>query len=546
MPRANDAIFPQVLLDALQDSADSPVFEHGSRSVSRAELLELIRRLAGELRREGLGPGRGIAIFTAVSPEAFAAVIAAHALGCRVVGVRPGYTTRQLAHVLGMNVDAVLVDASTVTPALCQTAGSAKLLSLGPCSDAPDILSLACASARVDLLSRDDDGQALTVTARPDDIAALFFTSGSTGHPKGCAISYRALSAHWSWQGPRHWSPVARQLAAGFGRYMLFGTLSSMVVMEFVALCLLGGGTAIIPEQDERPLFPYAIERYRISGSIVTVPRLCQMLDLLRREPADVSSLRALMVSGSPISARQLAAAVERLGPVIYQGYGQTEAGSISMLTPDDIARGPERALTSVGRAHPRVELGVRDEEDRPLSTGKVGEIYVRSPYLMTRYWDEPEETRDSLREGWLRTRDLGYLDEEGLLHLVGRTRDVILVNAIVVYAGPIEQVLAGHPDVDQAYVVGEPDERTGEAVHAFIVPAPGRSPDYDTLIARVRAELGEDSVPRTITALSRVPVAASGKPDKRALQDLYGPAVIAPSLPAAGPWIRTRRGSGP
>jgi acyl-CoA synthetase (AMP-forming)/AMP-acid ligase II len=124
-------------------------------------------------------------------------------------------------------------------------------------------------------------------------------------------------------------------------------------------------------------------------------------------------------------------------------------------------------------------------------------------------------------RDGWLRTRDLGRLDAEGFLHLVGRTRDVILVNALVVYAGPIERVLASHPEVDQAYVTGAPDERTGEAIHAFIVPAGGRAPDHDALLALVRAELGADSVPKTIREVAGVPVAASGKPDKRALLDL-------------------------
>ena len=194
---------------------------------------------------------------------------------------------------------------------------------------------------------------------------------------------------------PRDWSPVTAEFAARFQRYLLFGTLSSLVVMEFVAPCLLGGGTAVIPEQDGRPLFPYAIERYRITGSIITVPRLCQMLDLLRDEPVDVSSLRALMVSGSPLSPRRLAEAVDRLGPVIYHGYGQTEVGTISMLTPGDFARCPDLSL---GRPpHPGVEISVRDDEGSRCH-GQTGEIYVRSPSQMALYWGQPEETRDVLR----------------------------------------------------------------------------------------------------------------------------------------------------
>jgi acyl-CoA synthetase (AMP-forming)/AMP-acid ligase II len=136
----------------------------------------------------------------------------------------------------------------------------------------------------------------------------------------------------------------------------------------------------------------------------------------------------------------------------------------------------------------------------------------------MAGYWGEEEETRATLRDGWLNTRDLGHLDDSGFLHLAGRTRDVIMVNAMVVYAGPIERVLATHPDVAEAYVTGAPDEDTGEAVHAFVVPPPGRIPDPSALSALVRAELGEDSGPKTITTVAGVPVATSGKPDKRAL----------------------------
>lgn len=503
-------LFPHALLNALREAPESPAFEQGGRSVSRDEVLGLIRRLAGAMRRVGLGPGRGVAIHTAVSPEAFAGHLAAHVLGCRVVGVRPGYPAAQLTHVLGLDVDAVLVDPSTATSQLRAAAGRVPLLSLGPCPGA------------VDLLASPRDDADLTPAAGPDDVAALVFTSGSTGRPKGCAITYRALSSHWAWQ-PSAWSPAAREFAGAFQRYLLFGTLASMVVLEFLGPCLLGGGTAVIPEDDGRPLFPYAIERHRITGSIITVPRLHQLLDVLRREPVDVGSLRALMVSGSPLSPSRLAEAVEQLGPVVYQGYGQTEAGNIAMLTPADVAAGPARVLSSVGRPHPRVEVSVRDEAGREVARGRTGEIHVRCPYQMTAYWGEDSETRDTLRDGWLRTRDLGYQDSGGFLYLVGRTRDVIMVNAMVVYAGPIERVLAGHPDLAEAYVVAAPDERTGEAVHAFVVPAAGRTPDREALTALVRESLGEDSVPRTITMVPGVPVAASGKPDKQALLALHG-----------------------
>jgi len=136
----------------------------------------------------------------------------------------------------------------------------------------------------------------------------------------------------------------------------------------------------------------------------------------------------------------------------------------------------------------------------------------------MAGYWREPELTAEVLRDGWIRTRDLATLREDGFLRLVGRAREVVFVNAILYYAGAIEAALAAHPDVDQAYVVAAPDERTGEAPHAFVVPAPGRVPDPAELRAAVRAELGDGPVPVSVTLIEAVPTAPGGKPDKHAL----------------------------
>jgi acyl-CoA synthetase (AMP-forming)/AMP-acid ligase II len=136
----------------------------------------------------------------------------------------------------------------------------------------------------------------------------------------------------------------------------------------------------------------------------------------------------------------------------------------------------------------------------------------------MAGYWDDPEQTREVLRDGWLHTLDLGRLDAGGRLHLTGRARDVIMVNAEVCYAGAIERVLAGHPQVAQAYVVGTPDPRTGEAIHAFVVPAGDAEPDSDALRSLVREALSANSVPKSVTMIREVPIGASGKPDKSAL----------------------------
>ncbi|MEU7140973.1 long-chain fatty acid--CoA ligase [Nocardia sp. NPDC046473] len=461
--------FPESIVQALQAAPEEVVVEHGARSVTRGELLTMMGTIAGGLRRSGLGPGRGVAMVVDVSAESLAAYLAAYTLGCRVICVRPGLSERQQAHVLSNGVDAVLDDEQLAA------------LLRGP-------------------------AHPLTIEARPGDIARVAYTSGTTGLPKGCAQTYQAMSAHWSW-GNATWSQDTAELASCAERYLLFGTLASAVVQDYLALCLLGGGTAVIPEPDGKPLFPGVIERLRITATIMNVPRLYQMLDDLRTSPIDTGSLRAMVVAGSPLTAHRLTEAVQVLGPVVHQAYGQTETGGLTTLTPHEIGAG---VLTSVGRPLPGVRIDIRDNE-----------IYVRNDYMMSEYLGNPAETADVLVDGWLRTRDLGYLDD-GYLYLTGRARDVIIVDALPVYAGPIERVLSGHPDVDQAYVVGAPDDRRGEAVHAFIVPRAGHAPDSTVLSALVRTELGESSVPQTYTAVPDAPIAASGKPDKKALLELH------------------------
>lgn len=472
--------FPQPLLDSLSADPQRTIFEHGERRVSAADVLATVRRMAGALRANGLGHASGVAMLTGVTPEAFAAYLGASALGCRVIAIRPGYSPSQPRHVLTTGVDALVTDGQTVY---------GKTLTIAELND----------GTPVDVHA---DG-------RPDDVARLVYTSGSTGTPKGCMQSYRAMSAHWSW-APDMWDEDTADLARYGERYLLFGTLASAVVQDYAVLALHNGGTAVIPTVDE-PL-PFAIQRYRITGTILNVPRLYQFLDIVRTRDVDTSSLTGMVVAGSPLPPHRFKEAIDRLGPVVYQAYGQSETGNLTMLTPTHVETHGPALLSSVGRPHSHVDVAVRD-----------GELYVRTRYAIDGYWQNERETAALLDDGWVRTRDLGYLDDKGFVHLSGRAREVIIVNAFPYYAGPIETVLAARPGVDQAYVVGAPDEQTGEAVHAFVVPAPGGTPNEDELRAAVAEALGPGSVPRTITYLTEVPVGSSGKPDKLALRASLG-----------------------
>jgi acyl-CoA synthetase (AMP-forming)/AMP-acid ligase II len=465
MPRAE--IWPQALLDLLEAGGERPVFEHGDRTVSAAEMSGLIRRIAAGLRASGIGPGEGVALLLGVTPEAFAATIAAFAVGARVAGVRPGLTDEQLGHLLAHN-ESVLIAEGRLT----------------------------------ELLTAPDDGVPLVAAGRREDIARIIYTSGSTGNPKGCAQTYAAMSDTWA-AHPDRWPPAIRDLASRLRRYLVFGSLASQVMLEYGVLTLAAGGVLVVAHP---PAFPDSIVRHRATASVITVGKLYQLIRDQRANPADLSSLRALMVSGSPLDPGRLREAIEVLGPVIFHGYGQTETGMISMVTPAEMT-GSAAALASVGRPPSVIDVELRD-----------GELYVRTPAQASGYWAEPQESAGVFVDGWVRTRDLATIDDDGYLRLLGRARDVIIVNANLVYAGPIERALGGHPDVAEAYVVARPDEVSGEAIHAYLVPRAGAVPDPEVLRKLVAGRLGDSSVPQTVTMIEKVPIAASGKPDKRAL----------------------------
>jgi long-subunit acyl-CoA synthetase (AMP-forming) len=445
--------FPDAVFAALREEPSQVAVEHGSRTVTRAELLGFTSRIAAGMRVAGVKRGSGIAMLTSVTPEALAAYLAAWALGARVVGIRPGFSDKQLDHMLSDGIDLVVTDS--------------KIFEL---LDTPD--------------------EPLIITSRPDDVARLVYTSGSTGLPKGCVQTYGALDGHYNWN-PSAWDSATVRIAAACDRYLLFGSLASVVVQDYLSLCLLHGGTAVIPVELK---FPEVLSELRITFTIMNVPRLYAMLDSLRDNPLDMSSLQGMIVAGSPLAPHRLAEARSLLGPV-YQGYGQSETNGLTVLTPDD------DHLDSVGRLHDGVEISIRD-----------GEVWARTPWMMREYWENPAETAEVVVDGWIRTRDLGEL-RDGYLYLTGRARDVVIVNGYPVYAGPVERVLAQHPDVDQAYVLG-PEE----VLHAFVIPVAGRSPSVAELSTLVKDELGPDSVPSTITFVDEVPVAPSGKPDKKAL----------------------------
>lgn len=338
-----------------------------------------------------------------------------------------------------------------------------------------------------------------------DDLAMILYTGGTTGRAKGVMLSHRSLMAYaLCLAGSGDAAPGACMLHTA----PLFhvGAISGFLA------CLLGGGRHVF-----LPAFEAEAVMAAIAGQCVTdiflVPTMLQaILDHPRFGDHDLTSVERIFYGAAPMPPALMDRAIAAMPHAGFvQGYGMTEtSGSISLLKPAD-HRDPAR-LRSAGRAVMAIEARIVDAEDNELPPGEIGEIVARGEAVMTGYWNRPAESAEALRGGWMHTGDVGRIDPDGYIHVVDRLKDMIITGGENVYSVEVEAALASHPAVAQCAVVGLPDARWGERVHAVIVATPGVVPDADDILAHVRAKLAAYKCPRSIEFRTTLPLSAAGK----------------------------------
>jgi acyl-CoA synthetase (AMP-forming)/AMP-acid ligase II len=267
----------------------------------------------------------------------------------------------------------------------------------------------------------------------------------------------------------------------------------------------------------ERVLEAVEVERITVLPGAPTIYQ--SILDFPDRDRYDLSSLR-LAVTGAADIPVELIRRIRAELPfrTVIAGYGLTEGGTATATSPDD---DPETIATTVGHARPSFELRVVDAHDNDVATGEAGEVILRGGSVMSHYLDDPEATAEVLSpDGWLRTGDIGTLDEQGNLRIVGRAKDMFIVGGFNAYPAEIENVLLRHPDVEQVAVIGIPDERLGEVGMAFVVPRRGTSPTAEEIIGWSRTEMANYKVPRGVEFIDELPYNATGKVVKTELRD--------------------------
>jgi long-chain acyl-CoA synthetase len=294
-----------------------------------------------------------------------------------------------------------------------------------------------------------------------DSLAAIFYTGGTTGRSKGVMLSHvNLLSDFFLVQAVFPHDPDTVYLHTP----PMFHLADAAKIF---GLTMLGATHVVLPGFEPEATIN-AIEKYQITD-LVLVPTMIGMLcEALRRRPADVSSVRNLIYGASPISSALLETAMRALPNAKFcQAYGQTELSpGATVLDHADHLAG---RLRSAGRAIPCVDVRTVDEDMRSLPTGEVGEVVVRGPNVMLGYWQQPELTAKTIIDGWLKTGDAGYIDPDGYLYLVDRVKDMIVSGGENVYSSEVENALLSHKDVLQCAVIGVPDDRWGERVHAVL-----------------------------------------------------------------------------
>jgi acyl-CoA synthetase (AMP-forming)/AMP-acid ligase II len=484
---------------------DAPALTFAGRTRSFADLDTASSRVADGLRARGIGPGDRVAVLSKNRAEFFEAIIGCSKLGATLVGLNWRLSAREIAEILDDCEPALVLVDETGAGILARIENTVPVLPFGPTFDTLK----AQASDR-------DPGH----DGAPDDVALILYTSGTTGRPKGAMLTNRGMS-------------YTRRLAEAWGMSAASVNLVAMPLFHiggcgYGSSTMMAGGHTILMAEMNIPEVLKLIELHRVTHTFL-VPALVQILIATPGvEEADISSLDLLMYGASPMGDVLLRRAMAILKCRFIHAYGMTESsGTIVNLSPDDhVLEGPRsRLLKSCGRALPWVELKIVDPAaELEAPRGTVGELWVRTPMLMKGYWRNETATREAiLEDGWFRTGDAAFMDDEDYVFLVDRYKDMIISGGENIYPTEIENVLCGHPAVAEVGVIGVPHAKWGETPLAVVVLKPGRSATEADLTAFTRENLATYKCPSQFVVVDALPRNATGKLLKPEMRRLWG-----------------------
>jgi acyl-CoA synthetase (AMP-forming)/AMP-acid ligase II len=471
-----------------------------------------VTRLVAALRAEGVGRGDRLAVFALDSHRYLEIVLACMKLGAVYVPLNYRLQRPEVDVLLRRAAPVALFHDVRYRELLAGVADEHASLRAVVELDAPG----GAGPSPYDRLVDAGEDVEPPVVSTDDDLIALAFTSGTTGLPKGVMQSQRMLKAII------YSGMVEYQARPDDVRYTAAPAFHISGVCGLFMGVAAGFTSLLLPQFEPGAVLDF-LARDRVTSVFLVPTMISSILRLDGAADHDYARLRLITYGAAPISPTLLRRAMDVFDCDFLQAFGAgTEAGLQSTLTPEDHRRalaGRPELLRSCGRPSVGVAMRIVDAELRDVPPGEVGEVATRSDQMMDGYLDMPEETARAFAGGWFRAGDMGYFDAEGYLYLHGRSKDMIIRGGENVYPVEIESVLAEHPSVAQAAVVGVPDEHWGEVVRAFVTPAAGHRPDAAELTAHCGARLARYKVPRDFVVLDAMPVNASGKILKRELR---------------------------
>ncbi len=494
-----------LVLRALARFPDRVAFQTAERQVRYAEAADFIGRTQAVLQACGLQRGQRVALLSANRWDSWCAGVAAQALGAVVTSLHPlGALDAHLYQLADAEAAVLIVDAQGFGERggeLAARCPGVTVLTLGPAGYGRDLLQLADAHGTA---SAHD-------LSRADAIATLNYTGGTTGQPKGvvktsAANALMSLTVMAEFELPRRPS------------FLAVAPISHVTGTNVLPVLHKGGTVHLLERFDPERLLA-TIARERINFALMVPTMVYVLLDHPGLGQHDLSSLELVLYGASPMSPARLGEALERIGPVFSQLYGQSECYPIAALPKADHDAARPHLLAACGFASAACEVALLDDQLQPVPQGEAGEICVRGGMVMSEYWRQPERTAEALAGGWLHTGDVARRDEEGRLYIVDRKKDMVVSGGFNVYPREVEDVLSSHPAVAQAAVIGVPDAKWGEAVKAVVVLRPGQQVEAETLMALVRERKGALHAPKQVQFTDALPQTALGKIDKKALR---------------------------
>jgi long-chain acyl-CoA synthetase len=522
--------------EAFRRHAPKPAFTNLGRTLSYAEMDELSRRFGAWLQKEaGLKKGDRIAIMMPNLLQYPIAIIGALRAGLTVVNTNPLYTARELEHQLndsGAQVILIYEGACATLQEVLARTPVRKVITTGigdmlgfPKGLITNLVvrhvkkmvpawSLPGSLRFNDVLAR---GASLTldpVEVGPDDIAFLQYTGGTTGVSKGAVLTHRNLVANTI--QVVSWMPALERIdgavvVTALPLYHIFALTSTCLVFTYV-----GGQNLLITNPRDMKAFVEELARVKFTFITGVNTLYNGLMNTPGFDKLDFSSLKIALAGGMALQGAVSERWRKLTGRDICQGWGLTETSPVATANrPDET-----RYTGSIGYPLPSTELSIRDDDGNELGIGQVGEICVRGPQVMRGYWNRPEETEKvMLPGGWLRTGDIGRMDEKGLSYIEDRKKDMILVSGFNVYPNEIEGVVAKMPEVLEVAAVAQDDEKSGEVVALFVVKK-NPSLTKEQVIAFCKKELTGYKVPRAVYFRDELPKTNVGKILRRELRD--------------------------